>query len=399
MKRQVLISVLLLGLAFMVPSAAGAKTAVYAADSEKGEAPVIAVQGDDSFLVLWHQQSGQLSVRPFSASGTPAGATRTLFANHLGTFATTWDLAALASGGYIAVWEERTHSAEVSATATRLQLLDASGQPLGTPATVMRDAPAPARVTALAGGGFVLVWGAADRELTARRWTARRFDASGAPRTPFLDLATSEASGQRFAVAVRPDGSFVVATFRPPNGERQPVTFWLLGPDGKPARPGETPAHAPDRLIRPSFLSAWPGPSGHFVITWTQGEPYPPGDRSLRARLFGPDGQPVSPEIVVAREWPDDSRNQIQDVLIQPDGSFLVLWTFRPSLLARAYSPSGTPAGADLTIETDPGFDALTASAVRTPGGWAAAWAPDFSEGREPQGPFVKLIRADRPSF
>lgn len=362
--------------------AAGPKTAVYAIESEQGTSPQVAARSDGSFLVLWRQQDGKLAARAFSASGTPAGVTRTLFTSGAGTSVSAWDVAALASGGYVAVWEESTPLFSSVSHTTRIQLLDASGQLLGAPLAVAQNAHAPARITALPGGGFVLVWG------QALHFTARHFDAEGDPQSPMHEIASSDVVGAQLAVAVRPDGGFVVATVRPPNLGRQDVVYELLDADGLPDGLGETPAHAPDTTGR-SNVSVWSGPFGHFVITWTETEAFPTTARRLHARLFGPDGQPDSPEILITGEWPEDFRNHVEEVVVRTDGSFLVLWNRHPSLFARLYDPAGAPIGDDLVIEAAPGSDPVAASAAASSAGWVASWS---LEGLSPTGPFFRLL-------
>jgi hypothetical protein len=104
------------------------------------------------------------------------------------------------------------------------------------------------------------------------------------------------------------------------------------------------------------------------VVAWREG-----AARQLLARLFGPDGQPLGPEIVVSTA-PEAARHALLDVVVRPGGSFLIQWLRGPDLLASAFGADGGRIGPAPEIVLDHGEN-FGARGVATPGGWISTWA------------------------
>lgn len=102
----------------------------------------------------------------------------------------------LAGGNYVAVWTATSPASQAGQVKGQLFALDA-GTPSGTrslsPVLSFANAGAGARVTALAGGGFLLSWGT----------SAQTFDASAQPVGGVMQILDG-------SIAATPDGGFVV---------------------------------------------------------------------------------------------------------------------------------------------------------------------------------------------
>jgi hypothetical protein len=108
--------------------------------------------------------------------------------------------ARLANGNFVAVWTVTSPAAGSTAVANQVQgqvfALDAStasGSRSITPVLTFANVGAGARVTALAGGGFLLSWGTA----------AQAFDAAGQPVGAVMQILDGD-------ITATPDGGFVV---------------------------------------------------------------------------------------------------------------------------------------------------------------------------------------------
>lgn len=99
--------------------------------------------------------------------------------------------AGLGNGSVVGIWTVTSPTSQAGLVKGQVQALGGGGT--STPALAFANAGAGARVTALAGGGFLLSWGT----------SAQAFDASAQPVGPVLQILDG-------SIAATPDGGFVV---------------------------------------------------------------------------------------------------------------------------------------------------------------------------------------------
>jgi hypothetical protein len=161
-------------------------------------------------------------------------------------------------------------------------------------------------------GGFLVVW--------YRGWytgtiEARRFNPDGSPATPILVLSEGSVASNALAVALRPDGSFVVAGSLA-GTERLEVRFF--GAAGNPLGPSTSVSDLP-------YANAWidADDEGRIVVAYTR--------RTLQsyldawARLFDGTGAPRSAEIHVSPP-PGSWTYTVAGARLLPDGGFNVAY-------------------------------------------------------------------------
>ena len=180
--------------------------------------PATAALNDGGYVVAWQQSTSiadgtDIYAQRFNSLGAPVGgATRINSVTAGPQFGA--DVAALANGGYVVVWET-TDSRTLSA-----QAFNSTGDPVGgqsqlaTPAGNQQLNP---HVTGINDGGFVVTWLTATY-LSAtstyhRELFAQRFNSAGTALGDALLVAATTSTGQPFeshAVAATPGGGFVV---------------------------------------------------------------------------------------------------------------------------------------------------------------------------------------------
>ncbi len=238
-------------------------------------------------------------------------------------------VAALSGGRFVHTFQGNIYNAveNTSSPALFAQLRNADGSAVGAPFQIDISTPTTAggnpSVTALAGGGFVVVW---DTDETGADIWARTFDGSGnATNAPFrVNLATTGFQG-RPDIAALPDGGFVVV--------------WT---DGSGIG-GDTSGSA---VKLRSFTDAGVGDAtetlvnsatagsqadahvatlddGRFVVSWTDGGGI--GGADIKARLFQTDPAPIDCP-VVTRAGTLDGSAAGADILVGSAGpnSFLI---------------------------------------------------------------------------
>jgi hypothetical protein len=180
--------------------------------------PATAALNDGGYVVAWQQNTSladgtDIYALRFDSLGAPVGAATRINSVTAGTQFGA-DVAALASGGYVVVWET-TGSRTLSA-----QVFNIAGAPVGgqsqlaTPDGNQQLSP---RVAGINDGGFVVTWLTATYQSATntyhRELFAQRFASAGTAMGDALLVAATTATGQPFeshGIAATPGGGFVV---------------------------------------------------------------------------------------------------------------------------------------------------------------------------------------------
>lgn len=146
----------------------------------------VATDAEGGFLVTWSSRhvdgsAAVVTARRFDEDGTATGA-ETLVNQVMGANQMHASVAALATGDFVVAWSDRSGgSGEWDVMARRL---DADGQPVGD-ALVLNQTDAgqqlDVQIAATATGGFLAVWNSNTGDGSGSQIAARQFDAAGGP--------------------------------------------------------------------------------------------------------------------------------------------------------------------------------------------------------------------------
>jgi hypothetical protein len=391
-------------------------------------APKVAASADaGGFVVVWQSygpgQDGSgygIFGQRYAASGAPIGGE--LRVNTITTGQQTAAAVAMdAAGDFVVVWS----SDVLGQYAVQSQRFSASGSRVGSEFRVDTFANQGLAYPSIAtepGGGFVVAW----QELSdagAYGIVGRRFDASGTPlESPFR--INTYTTGNQISAVIAPDaaGNLVVvwqgpgqgdaagifaARATPPNGDVR-VNTYTTGYQGSPAvsadaignlvivwessgQDGSTfgvhgqrmndvgvPDGAEFRVdtattgsqILPRIASS---PSGSFVVVWTS---FANSALEVRAQRYASSGAPLGTEFRVNTTTGPAG---FADVSSNSSGGFVVAWGDgsggSSNLLARRFSASGVPLGAEIQVNQVPlAESALCSIASDSAGNFVVVW-------------------------
>ena len=238
-------------------------------------------------------------------------------------------LAALGSGGFVAVWTDRSGAGgDASGSAIRLQLFDSAGGKSGGEMlvnTITDGNQLQASVASLASGGFAVVWTGSDGAGSGIR--AQLFTAAGAKSGGEIEINTATAGEQA-----------------------QPVLAGLQ--------------------------------AGGFVVAWTDAA----GDGSgsgVKAQLFTAAGAKSGGEIVVNSSTAGDQLEAA--VTLLADGRFVIAWSDRGgsgAVRAQLFDAAGAKLGGEFAVDSDTSSNGAPSVAALASGGFAVAWT-DASDGSD----------------
>jgi Ca2+-binding RTX toxin-like protein len=263
------------------------------------------------------------------------------------------DVAGLADGGYVVVWEDSDTQRVLA------QRFDALGSPAGAQIVVVSSDVAGTgysqpQVTALDGGGFAISYtsSAGGQNIWVNQYAA---DGSYLNGQGFVDPAsesqgaiTTNGSGYRMAYQhdgdIRIGGAIVnsdvtAGTQSHPaiaeiDGGRYVVT-WLDGADiryrvfasDSTALTASIQANTSPHVAAPYNASVIGLADGRFVIAWSESSALlqDRSGRSVHAKIYDADGAQISSEFVVNSAF---NNSQIYpDLVALPDGGFVAVWS------------------------------------------------------------------------
>ena len=288
------------------------------------------------FVVAWESdgQDGDLNgiyARLFDAAGNPRG--DEFQVNSRGEGRQVVPAVAMAADGrFVVAW---TQVDFVGLWDTVARAYDANGRPLGPEVNVLTDTlyiESGAGVGIADDGSFVVCWQGAGADSVSLDVSARRFDPGGAPRGEAFVVTTEQ--GEVFldpAVAVEPDGDFVVAWHTPgppgdPEGSGDGSGYGVFArryaADGAArSEPFPLNSHTDGDQASPSLAAA---ADGGFVAAWHGSGPGGGQAADVYVRRFGPGGAATAPEVALNAHAAGDQT--FASVALAPDGQGLAVW-------------------------------------------------------------------------
>jgi hypothetical protein len=286
--------------------------------------PAVGVDGDGDFAVVWHSDSQDGSYRGvfgqrFDAAGTPQAAEF-----QVSTLTISWQgspaIAVSANGSFVVLW----NAFDGSYNGVFGQRFGPVGERVGGEFQLNEFTPGDQHFPSIGrdgNGGFVVTW-ESPQDGENLGIFGRRFDSSGSAQGAEFQV-NSHTSGRQYqsAVAVEPDGRFVVAWASPHDGDNYGVFAQRFASSG--ARLGgefQVNTHTPNYQKQPSVAMTG---NGRFVVGWSsfnQGVSY----QSTFGQRFNAAGARVGGEF--ALDSRDFGGQNYPAVASAGGGDFVVAW-------------------------------------------------------------------------
>jgi hypothetical protein len=370
------------------------------------QAPAVATDASGGFVVVWQSgnpygsgpaQDGSLSGvfgRRFGPSGTPLGGEIPVNATTLGPQLNA-SVATSPGGSFVAAFEGGGYGFDQdgSVSGVFLRRVAAGGAPLGADVQVNTFTRGPQRrprVAADPAGDFVVVWVSgqyfgATQDGDGTGVFAQRYAAGGVPLGGEFQVNTTIAGNQSSpAIAVNPDGSFVIVWEDGPFGQSGTIRgqrFDTLGVPVGPEFPASTPASQAPGL--PAVATT----SNGLVVVWQSYQDV--NGKEILGRRFDGAGAPLGGEFQVNTFT--SGGQEAPAVAADGDGNFVVVWdsygTAPPprdanGVFSQHFASSGEPLGNEFQVNTTtagPQFEPVVAA---TPDGdFVVAWTSGYTYG------------------
>ena len=333
---------------------AGAELQVNSFTENSQDRAAIAGLTDGGYVVTWMSYqdpdgSQGIYAQRYDASGSTAG-------TEFRVNSATIDgqefpaITGLADGGFVVTWNSK-FGAVISG-----QRFDFEGNPLGSEFAVSQgsgDLRSQPSITALADGGFVVVW---DASSDGDGIHARRFDSDGNPMGGEIKVDTESGLQWHAAVTALPDGGFTVAWNSDDSTDAR--IFDQFGfPVGDQFQIGATDSQGYPEVATLS--------NGNLVVSWL-------ANGETTSRLLDSSGNPVGAQF--------DGGGAL--AALSGGGFVSVETTNSPVLTAQRYDDSGNPIGSafqpNTDVNTEKNYPAIVALAG---GGFVIGWETSEQDG------------------
>ncbi|MEG3179048.1 ELWxxDGT repeat protein, partial [Sphingomonas sp. LT1P40] len=370
------------------PANAGFTTGLVAAGGEvhvtagadqglRQESSAIAGFPNGSYLIAWQAPDGDGSgifVQHYDTNGTPYQTpvrVNTTIADHQLQPAVT----VLADGGYVIIWTGQDGAYE----GIFGQRFDSNGNPVGgefAVNTTTQHGEVQPQVTALDGGGFVVIWMSSE-DGSYDGIFGQRFDSNGAPAgTEFRVNSTTAGSQFAPSIAAQDGGAFVaVWTSNDQDGEYEGIFSQRFNAAGEPQGEVRVNTITEGGQINPSVAGR---AGGGYVVAY---QSQPPGSDSYEIyfQQFDATGQPYGVETRANTTLGNDQENPV--VTILTGGGFVIAWTSPGQdgdgrgIYAQQFDGSGLPVGNELHVSTSAAGDQLEPVIVTVGDGFIVSWS------------------------
>jgi hypothetical protein len=288
--------------------------------------PRVADVGEGGFVVVWTEYSsarkGDLKLRSFSSAGIPAGSAKTI--NQFIDFTQEKpDIARLADGRFIVTWvtfgQVGTNFDVVG------RLLDDQGIPSGDEFIVNEHQDGnqdQIAVAALSSGGYVAIWHSSGQDGSLSGVFGRCFSSRGEPLNREFQVNDYSHGVQWMpAVAALAEDGFVVAWTGEGEGDDSGIFARRFGAGGLPSGKGVlVNQHTGGDQWEPAVAGF---SDGRFMVAWESWiDQHEEGELILQ--FFNADGSESKPEFQLNRETYDGQGDP--SLAVFADGRLLVAW-------------------------------------------------------------------------
>ncbi|WP_187170358.1 Ig-like domain-containing protein [Salidesulfovibrio onnuriiensis] len=295
----------------------------------------------------------------------------------------------LVDGGFVIVWQDASGQ-DGSGYGVYGQRYDSRGGKLGEEFalhSITASDQAHPHVTALAGGGFVAVWGSCAVDGSGYGICAQRFDASGNKVGEEFQVNTYTAGEQNYpCVAGLEDGGFVIAWDERNGLDGSNSGVYAQRYDAEGNKVGDN-FNVPDHLGDSQEKSKIIGLSdGGFVVVWQSAHDQDGSGWGTYMKRYDVNGDAVGTSVKVNEYW---SSYQYQPAVTElNNGGVVVTWTSNRSgsngegIFGKRYDKDGNPQGGEFQVNTYNNSTQWQSEVTAlTDGGFVAVWASYVQDG------------------
>ena len=293
-------------------------------------------------------------------------------------------ITSLATGGYVVIWSGNSNAGDNTGIAG--QLFDGLGNKAGTEFlvnTLTSFGQSQPDVTALTGGGFVVVWETQDAASgdSTTGIAGQRFDSAGNKiGTEFLvNTDTTDLQVQPSTVSLS-NGGFIVTwvNYAPVSGVILSAQLFDVGGNkaGGEFLVNTTPVFQSSRPVAAGL------PNGNFIIAWNGEGPNANGFTDIIYKMYAANGFPIGGEVLVNT---NNFRSQSDpDITVLQNGNFVITWQGADpatgdnsgnAVSGQLFSMIGNKIGSEFLVNTTLLNEQLNASVVGlTDGSFVVIW-------------------------
>ncbi len=383
--------------------------------------PAVTALEDGSFVVVWQSYGSPSGTGAWSVQGQRFAADGAALGQQLQVSSGSghhWDpaVAALSSGGFVALWQRFAASSPGASQSTvQARTYTAGGTPLGQFQVSSGTGNHYLSAAAPLGDGFIAVWhgwGSSGTDTSGTSIQGRRYGAGGVALGAQFQVNDYTFGLQTSpAVAVLAGGHFVTAWVSGDSSGSDTSATSIQGqrhaadgePMGEPFQINSTTyqgQHAPS-------VTALSG--GGFVALWHS---FGSGGSdsslaSIQGQRYAADGSPVGGELQVNSTTGGSQARPA--VVALSGGGFLAVWdsygsngsdASELSIQGQHYAADGRPLGGEFQINAaTAGLQSSPAVAALSGGGFVAAWESEVSAGSDSDGSSIQGRRYAAPRF
>jgi hypothetical protein len=202
-------------------------------------------------------------------------------------------------------------------------------------------------------GNFIIVWHSCLQDRNSGDILAQRFDADGTPTGTEFQINSEPGSPNQPAVAMTPNGDFVVAWHGPGTDQEDIFARRFNAATTPLGNQFQVNSITAGRQLFPAIAAA---PDGNFVIVWQSNAAQPQDQWNVCFQLYNSSGSPVGTE-QNANLFPDSF---YPDVAMDDYGRFTITWMqdeaqhIDNQVMFRMYNNDGSPKTDPNSINTTP---------------------------------------------
>jgi hypothetical protein len=351
--------------------------------------PQIAIDGDGDFVVVWSFQSPAAGIfaRRFDATGTPLG--DDFQVNSYTTDAQVEpSVAGTADGSFVVAWRQETVYPAPLVDDVFARRYDSGGTAVGEQFlvnSVTTDRQAFPSVASTAAGDTVVTWMTFPAAGSSSSLFGQRYDAGGSAQgAEFQINSSTTASSAMPAAAHDASGNLVVAWDGYGDGHGRRVVVRRFDATGVPYAPELQVNTYTTSTQRSAGLAT--APDGGFVVVWVSRD-QDGNENGVFGRRFDVSGTPLGGEFAVNTYT--TSHQFHPDVAFDERGNFVIAWTTLQQegalydVFARLYDAAGAPQGGEFRVNvSDLGDEGYPSAAFDPTGAFVVAWEGYGGAGR-----------------
>lgn len=284
----------------------------------------------------------------------------------------------LAGGGWVVIWETIQSN---GTSDLRQAVYNADGSLVGeTAVSSAGNSQAAPSVSALPGGGYVIVW--QTKENGNNDIHQRAYNANGTPLGAETVVTNASSNQTAPSVSVLNNGGWVVTWETQGAGGTSDIRQRAYDPNGTALGAETVVSSAEGNQYAPS-VTALPG--GGWVVTWQTDEES--GGSDIHQRVYSANGTLVGSEIVVTEAANTQSAPVVTALFDDPDnpndGGWVVTWqtdqgaTNVFDIHQRVYKADGTPLFAEEVVAQAVNSQSRPSVTALAGGGWVVTWQTD----------------------